>query len=275
MSKRLPPQAGEWIDRQHALEFSFEGERIAAYQGDVISSALVANGFRVLARSFKYHRPRGVLSLANHDANVLLTDGQRTHIRGDVEAPQIGRHYHAVNTIGGVKRDALQALSLFSPVLPVGFYYKAFYKPRALFKPWERVIRRAAGLGTIDRTAPAQRQHRIHRYCDVLIIGAGSSGMAAASTLLDSGLDVVIADENARFGGSFSYLHIDADSQSLFNNTLDAINASDTITVLPGHFAAGFYSAHLVPQVGATGTPYCQPPPDSIPTGAPEQPAVL
>ena len=157
MTRRLPPRTGEWIDRNEKVSFHFEGERVVGFKGDVVSSALLASGHRTLARSFKYHRPRGVLSFANHDANVLLEHDARTHIRGDVELAENGRRYRAVNTWGGLKFDRWQLIRLLAPFLPVGFYYKAFYRPRFLFPLWERLIRRAAGLGRVDFNASTER----------------------------------------------------------------------------------------------------------------------
>ena len=93
MKQRLPPRQGEWIDRSHPVEFRFEGVAYQGYQGDVLTSALWASGLRLLGRSFKYHRPRGVYSLANSDVNVLVEDGTRTNIRGDVLPIQPG-HGH-------------------------------------------------------------------------------------------------------------------------------------------------------------------------------------
>ena len=83
MKRRLSAQPGEWIDRTQSIEFRFEGEAFSGFAGDVITSALLANGVQVMGRSFKYHRPRGAYSLAGHDANALFTDGERTHLRGD------------------------------------------------------------------------------------------------------------------------------------------------------------------------------------------------
>ena len=114
MAKRLPPQLDEWIDRDVTLGFNFEDHAYRAYAGDVVSSALMAADQMHLGRSFKYHRPRGTLSFANHDANVLLQSADRTNIRGDVEPVAEGANYKAVNTIGGLRFDATRVLQLFS-----------------------------------------------------------------------------------------------------------------------------------------------------------------
>jgi sarcosine oxidase, subunit alpha len=276
VTRRLPPRTGEWIDRNEKVSFHFEGERVVGFKGDVVSSALLASGHRTLARSFKYHRPRGVLSFANHDANVLLEHDARTHIRGDVELAENGRRYRAVNTWGGLKFDRWQLIRLLAPFLPVGFYYKAFYRPRFLFPLWERLIRRAAGLGRVDFNASTERQPRRHDYCDVLIIGAGAAGLAAAHALANSGLTVMVSDENPRFGGSLDYLHSNDDhAQAFKHEALQAIETSTTVKTLPGYFAAGYYADNSVALVGPDGVLYVHARTVIVATGAYEQPAVF
>ncbi len=274
--RRLPARAGEWIDRGRPLSFRFEGRDVEAYAGDVISSALLAAGERVLARSFKYHRPRGVLSLANHDANVLLEDGARTHIRGDVEAPREGAHYHAVNTRGGVRGDRARALAALAPLLPVGFYYKAFFRPRAAFPYWERLIRGLAGLGRIEPTRPGTRTALRHRQVDLLVIGAGVSGIAAARHAARGGLRTLLVDENARPGGSACHaLAGDAAAQQWLGEALAEFRALPGARLCTATFAAGLYAEHCVPLVSAEGIERVTAERIIVATGAAEQPAVF
>ncbi|MEX2482316.1 MAG: glycine cleavage T C-terminal barrel domain-containing protein [Gammaproteobacteria bacterium] len=273
MSSRLPPHAGEWIDRSQTIDFSYEGERIEAFRGDVISSAVMAGGRRILARSFKYHRPRGVLSLANHDANVLVETCSRTNIRADVVAPEAGAEYRAVNTWGGVRCDAGQVLGLLAPLLPAGFYYKAFYRPACLFPWWEKLIRRAAGLGRVDTQATAARVPGSHRWCDVLVIGAGASGLAAARRLAAAGVRVVLADEQARPGGSLRHLRAgEAGARELLAELPTTLA---DVTVLSGHVAAAYYPDHGVPLVGPDGITFVHARRVIVATGLYEQPAVF
>ena len=275
-ARRIEPQANEWIDRKAPVSFIFEGERYDGYEGDVVSSALLANDRAVMARSFKYHRPRGVLSVANHDANVLLSCGERTNIRADVEPIANGKSYRAVNTIGGLRWDLAQLLRIFAKVLPVGFYYKAFYRPKALFPYWESLIRRMAGLGKITRDARPVRQHRRNRFCDVLIIGGGVAGLSAARQFVDRSLDVIVADENREFGGSFDYLHADDDGiQANKLTLLNELGAADNIEMLGEHFAAGFYADNSVPLVGPAGIVHVHAKSVIFATGLYEQPAVF
>ena len=104
-SYRLAPQSDEWINRQSKVQFIFEGKEISCFEGDTITSALAASGLSQMGRSFKYHRSRGILSLANHDANILVQTDEETNIRADVTSPIKGAHYRAVNTFGRLTLD--------------------------------------------------------------------------------------------------------------------------------------------------------------------------
>lgn len=161
MSERLPPIAGEWIDRSRTLRFRFEGTRFSGFAGDTVSSALAAAGVRALGRSFKYHRLRGILSMANHDVNALMQWGERLNLRADVTPLQEGMDLMAVNTRGGLKRDRLSILDKLSKFLPVGFYYKAFHRPKAWFPFWEKIIRATSGLGKVEFDAPGSRHRSV------------------------------------------------------------------------------------------------------------------
>ncbi|RTL37900.1 MAG: aminomethyltransferase, partial [Rhodocyclaceae bacterium] len=176
---RLPATRGEWIDRSRPVEFKFEGQTYKGYAGDTISAALWGAGVRVLGRSFKYHRPRGVLSLANHDVNALHQSGGTPNVRADVTPLVAGMDLTAVNTFGSLADDKGRFLGKLSAVLPVGFYYKAFHSKR-LFPMWERMFRAMTGLGKVDLKSPHKRTPKAYDFCDVLVIGAGPSGLSAA-----------------------------------------------------------------------------------------------
>src|SRR5436189_15789 len=154
-----------------AQEFVYGGEVRDMPDPGACSDALWASGVRLLGRSFKYHRPRGVYSLANHDVNVMVEDGTRTNLRGDVLPIRPGLDVRAVNTIGGLARDRLRFTEWFSAFLPVGFYYKAFHTPRRLFPFYERQMRKVAGLGRINPAARAEATPKCYATCELLIIG--------------------------------------------------------------------------------------------------------
>jgi sarcosine oxidase, subunit alpha len=248
---RLPAMPDEWLDRSRAVRFRFEGRSFEGLTGDSISSALWAAGQRSLGRSFKYHRVRGILSAANHDVNVMLQDGQKLNTRGDVIAVREGMDLTAVNTFGGLAGDRARHLGMFARFLPVGFYYKAFHNKR-LFPTWERVFRRITGLGVIDFSTPHIRTAKSYDFCDVLVIGAGPSGLAAALAAASSGASVVICDENARAGGSGLYQLGADDARRMQTRTLlDQVRAHPRIRLLEGTYAAAYYADQWVPLVDA------------------------
>jgi sarcosine oxidase, subunit alpha len=276
MSLRRPKQAGEWINRDKPINFSFEGEAFTAFEGDSISSALWAANQKVLGRSFKYHRPRGVLSLANHDVNILMTDGLDTNIRADVVEVKEGMVLHAVNTIGGVKKDKNSYIDKLSAFLPVGFYYKAFHRPRFLFPFWERMIRKAAGLGVTNFNYPRIIKRKQHTHCDLLIVGAGPTGLSAAYIAAVAGLQVTIVDENRHIGGSLSY---DRGGHSVaadyLKDLLHKVSAHPNINVRASAYAAGYYPDHLIPIVEASGINKVRAKTVIVASGAFEQPPVF
>jgi sarcosine oxidase, subunit alpha len=203
MMRRLPDAlAGEWIDRSRPLQLKFEGRPVDAFEGDTLSSALAADGIMTTARSFKYHRPRGIFSAAGHDANNLFQIGHEPNQRGDHILARDGMVFAAVNTRGGVARDRASVIGLLARFLPVGFYYKAFLGRHSF--PWfERVIRNFSGLGKVVLDhAQASRQRR-YQHCDVAVIGAGIAGMSAALAAAAHGARrIVVIDEAQRPGGS-------------------------------------------------------------------------
>jgi sarcosine oxidase subunit alpha len=275
MSGRLPPIPGEWIDRSQSIDFRFEGNRVWGYAGDTITSALWASGQRVLGRSFKYHRPRGILSLANHDINTLMQAGQQLSLRADVTPLERNLAVSAVNTVGGVRGDRASVINFFSAFLPVGFYYKAFHTKR-FFPAWERLIRRLAGLGQLDLSTPHIRTPKRYDFCDVLVIGAGISGLSAALAAANAGADVVIVDENARAGGSGSY-QIGADStrREQTEALLQAVDAHSQIRLYTETEAAGYYTDHWVPLVNRDRLSKMRAKSVIVASGAYEQPAVF
>lgn len=276
MIYRTLKQSGEWINRAKKINFTFEGEEFQAYEGDTISSALLAAGQKILGRSFKYHRPRSVLSLANHDVNVLVTDGVDTNIRADVVEVKDGMVLTAVNTSGGVKKDKSSYIDSISPLLPVGFYYKAFHTPRRFFPFWEKVIRKAAGLGVVNFNYPRILKRKTHSHCDVLVVGAGPTGLAAAYTAAEAGLEVTLVDENRQLGGSLGY---NRGGDSSLATQLDGLLAKvanlPNIKVITGAYAAGYYPDHLIPVVSSAGINKVRAKSVIVASGAFEQPPVF
>jgi len=269
---RLAPKGGEWIDRNKTVSFSFEGNTFMGFEGDTISSALYASGQTVLARSFKYHRPRSVMSFANHDANVIMQNSAGAfgtpNVRADVTLLAEGMTLNAVNTFGGLVHDKASVLGMFSRFLPVGFYYKAFHSKR-LFPLWERMFRKLTGLGKVDFATPHIRTPKQYDFCDVLVIGAGASGLSAALAAAEQGADVVVVDENAKVGGSLTYQPGTEDS------ILAKVVSHTKIRLLTGTYAAGYYTDHWVPLVDGDKMTKMRAKSVVFASGAFEQPAVF
>ncbi|MFZ5506957.1 MAG: 2Fe-2S iron-sulfur cluster-binding protein, partial [Pseudomonadota bacterium] len=272
---RLPAMPDEWLDRSRTVRFRFEGRAFEGVAGDSIASALWAAGQRTQGRSFKYHRVRGILSAANHDVNVMVQDGQKLNTRGDVVAVREGMDLTAVNTFGGLAKDRARHLGMFARFLPVGFYYKAFHNKR-LFPMWERVFRRITGLGVVDFSTPHIRTAKRYDFCDVLVIGAGPSGLSAALSAADAGARVVICDENARAGGSGLYqLGGDAVRRQHTRTLLDRVKSHANIRLLEGTYAGAYYADQWVPLIDADKMTKMRAKAVIVASGAFEQPAVF
>ena len=272
---RLPATSGEWIDRSAPIEFKFEGRTYTGYAGDTVSSALWGADVRVLGRSFKYHRPRGVLSLANHDTNALHQWGDQPNVRADVVPLQAGMDLTAVNTFGGLDGDKGRVLGRFARFLPVGFYYKAFHTKR-LFPMWERMFRAMTGLGKVDLNSPTRRTPKAYDFCDVLVIGAGPSGLSAALAAAAQGAEVVVVDENARAGGSAGYqIGNDPARVELLTGLMAQVSANPRIRVLTSTYAAGYYKDHWLPLVSAERMLKMRAGSVVVASGGFEQPAVF
>jgi sarcosine oxidase subunit alpha len=277
--KRLPLQPGEWIDRTRPLEFRFEGRAVRGFAGDTLTSALLAADEIVLGRSFKYHRPRSVLSLANHDVNALMQVEHQGHsrpnVRADVTLLEGGEVVTAVNTIGGLAADRGRFLDMLGAFLPVGFYYKAFHSKR-WFPRWERMFRFMTGLGRVDLNAPRKRTAKRYGFCDVLVVGGGPSGLAAALAAAEAGAKVTLVDENSHLGGSGLYaLGGDAAQRAQMTEMAAAVEAHAGIDVIAGSFASGYYADHWVPIVATDCIIKMRAGVVVVATGAYEQPAVF
>ena len=160
MTERLPLPYGSRIKRDAPVSARFDGRELPALEGDTVASALVASGQWVISRSFKYHRPRGPLTMAGHDANTLVQTPAAPNRLAD-ELPIT--HYPettAQNISGSLMADRNAIIDWFGRFLPVGFYYRAFYKPFGVWHWWERMIRKAAGLGVANLSATPRYQDK-------------------------------------------------------------------------------------------------------------------
>jgi sarcosine oxidase subunit alpha len=201
---RLP--AGGRIDRGTRLHFTFNGKRYEGHAGDTLASALLANGVHVVARSWKYHRPRGIVACGVEEPNavVQLETGAGTvpNARATEVALYDGLVATSVNAWPSVDFDLMAVAGFFSRIMPAGFYYKTFMWPKSFWRRYEHYIRKGAGLGVAPSEADPDRYDRMNAHCDVLVVGGGPAGLAAALAAGNAGARVILADEQQEFGGS-------------------------------------------------------------------------
>jgi sarcosine oxidase subunit alpha len=194
------------LNKDQNLSFSFNGTLYKGYAGDTLASALLANGVKLVGRSFKYHRPRGIFSCGSEEPNALVTLNSGADAEPNTRATTVelyeGLEAHSQNHMGSLKNDLLAVNDLVSPFLSAGFYYKTFMWPAAFWeKLYEPIIRKAAGLGALSGEADPETYDKGFLHCDLLVIGSGSAGLMSALTAGRAGASVIIADEDFLLGG--------------------------------------------------------------------------
>ncbi|MBI1383582.1 MAG: sarcosine oxidase subunit alpha family protein [Rhizobiales bacterium] len=208
--------SGGLVDRSRALSFTFDGRRLEGYGGDTLASALLANGVRLVGRSFKYHRPRGVMALGDAEPSALveLRTGGRREPNTKATTAELYEGLEAVsqNRWPSLAFDVMAVNQLFSPFLVAGFYYKTFMWPSSFWEPvYERLIRRAAGLGRVAAENDPDHYEKLHAHADLLVIGGGPAGLMAALTAGRAGARVVLVESDARCGGQLIHERLDID----------------------------------------------------------------
>ena len=191
---------------QRTVTFTFDGQKVQGVPGEPVAAALLAAGIRLVARSFKYHRPRGIMSAGSEEQNALVTVGrgaaQEPNVRATTLEVTEGLEVFSQNAWPSVRHDVMAVNDLISPFIAAGFYYKTFMWPRSFWeKLYEPIIRRAAGLGALSGQSNQDAYEKAFAFCDVLVIGAGPAGLMAALTAGRAGADVILADEDTAMGG--------------------------------------------------------------------------
>ena len=246
---------GRLIDRDVPITFTFNGRTLQGFRGDTLASALLANGVKIVGRSFKYGRPRGIIAAGVEEPNAILQVGatpstQVPNVRATEQALYEGLVCRTTNGWPSLEWDAMAMVGkLAGKMMPPGFYYKTMMYSQPVWHAAERVIRKMAGLGFAPTEPDPEIYDKINRHCDLLIIGAGPAGLAAALTAQPSGARIIIVDENPTPGGwlRFSDDQVDdAPARVWVQATLHALRAAANVEVLLRSTATGFHDGNFV-----------------------------
>ena len=252
---RVAAAANQHINRNRPLTFIFNGKTYQGYEGDTIASALLANGVDVIGRSFKYSRPRGIITCDSQEPNAIFQVGstQATTIpnpRATQTELYQGLTASSTNGWPNVDFDLMAGLGkIGGAMMPPGFYYKTFMYPQSLWMSYEKLIRKGAGLGCSPQQPDPDEYDKMHHHCDVMIVGAGPAGLAAALAAAETGARVIISDEQNEFGGHLlcSTQAIDGQLPSLWvKDIVDKLTTMGNVLLLPRSTVFGYYDHNLV-----------------------------
>ncbi len=248
------------IDRSHHVSFTFDGRTYSGCKGDTLASALLANGVVVLGRSFKYHRPRGVYSAGVEEPNALVTIGEGGRSEPNIRATEIeifdGLVARSQNCWPSPKFDLMAINQLAGNAFAAGFYYKTFMGPKASFNKstevwwqFEKLIRRAAGLGRAANEADPDTYERMNAWCDILVVGSGPAGLAAVETAVQSGARVIWCEQQPVLGGSLIGANEAVDGRAACDwlaTRLEALAHRDNLRVLPRTTVQSYYDDNVL-----------------------------
>src|SRR5690625_3773814 len=241
---------GGLVDRDRPLHFSFDGRRYQGFGGDTLAAALLANGVRLVGRSFKYHRPRGILAAAVEEPNALVAlrqgDRHEPNVRATMTELYEGLEASSQNRWPSLSFDISSLNDVFSPFLGAGFYYKTFMGPtRGSWHFYERIIRRAAGLGRAPSLPDPDRYEKANAHCDLLVVGGGPAGLAAALVAARAGARVMLVEQDHELGGSLLG-EARSTAHSWAAEALEELRANSRVRILPRTTAFGFYDHNVV-----------------------------
>jgi sarcosine oxidase, subunit alpha len=243
---RLEVQVREIIDRSQTVSFKFNGRTYTAHPGDTIASALAAAGVKTFSRSFKYHRPRGLLCCAGHCPNCLVRVGDEPNVRACTRPVTADMDVTPQNAWPSLNYDLMSLTALANRFLPVGFYYKTFMRPRVLWPVYEHFLRHAAGLGEVHAKEDADHPHgydKQYLHADVVVVGGGPAGISAARAAAKAGARVALFEENSWLGGHLRFGSVDSGQL-----TVD----SDGVSVFTDTTVLGYFDNHWLSAVSGT-----------------------
>lgn len=241
------------VQRDRPIAFRFNGKSYQGYAGDTLASALLANGIHFVARSFKYHRPRGIITAGVEEPNALVQLESGAYTVPNARATEItlyeGLQASSVNAKPDLERDRLAFMQRIARFIPAGFYYKTFMWPRRWWPKYEEYIRDAAGLGSVPDVPDADRYEKTYAHCDVLVVGAGPAGLAAALTAGRSGARVMLLTDQPDLGAGLRYGQETIDGQTTvawLEKAMVELQTLPEVKVLTRTTAFGYYDHNLV-----------------------------
>lgn len=244
---------GGRIDRDTLLNFYFDGKPLQGHPGDTLASALLANGVNVVGRSFKYGRPRGIVGHGAEEPNAIMQVGKGATTIPNLRATQVeiyeGLEAFSVGGWPSVEFDVMGLFGKFGRLMPPGFYYKTFMRPKRLWMTYEHFIRKAAGLGKAPEQADPDYYDKFNQHCDVLVVGAGPAGLAAALKAGKAGARVIIADEQSEIGGSLlastTFISEESAANWLATTTMQ-LESMDNVQILNRSTVFGYYDHNFL-----------------------------
>ena len=257
MSKSLRVKTSKFIDETTRVSFKFNGSNYYGYKGDTLASALIANGIHLVGRSFKYHRPRGIMTAGSEEPNAIVQlNNNSARSEPNVRATEVeiydGLEASSQNCWPSVNFDIGGINNFLSPLLPAGFYYKTFMWPASFWEKYEYFIRKSAGLGKSPTEPDPDIYDHKYIHCDVLVIGGGISGIIAAKTAAKNGLDTLLIDEKPNLGGSTIFQNSDhhkinnQTSSSWLEKEISEIESLENLQVKTRTSAAAFHGYNFV-----------------------------
>ncbi len=269
MTQSFRTAQGGLIARNKPLSFRFDGKSYEGYEGDTLASALLANGVRLVGRSFKYHRPRGILTAGSEEPNALveLRSGARREPNTRATTAELfeGLEATSQNRWPSLDFDLLSVNQLLAPAFTAGFYYKTFMWPAALWeKLYEPLIRRAAGLGRAAEGEDPDHYEKAFAFCDLLVIGGGPAGLVAALTAGRAGARVILCDEDFILGGRLLADREEINGQPAalwLEATLSELASLTNVTLMPRTTVFGTYDHGIYGAVERVSDHLAEPPP--------------